>query len=371
MPPATLPDIAERAAHIARARGNEVVSSAHLMLALLECEGASRANALLTLCNVRRDEVWLYVEAMLDTTQSGASENLGFTVGAQRAQRDALLTARYWNDWESETAYLLIALAEDPSELGAILSSLGLKPQVLRGHLHKLQKGASPHGNPLKMLDAPAKVALDGAQRAMRATYCGRIGTAHLLLGILENRHNETLLFLAEHGVDLDALAQITRAAIRSDGEIGGPIYRLSPAAREVFERAKERKRAQNSRFIGVPELLWALLPRPGQKSAGDPLDYVWSQIEVEPLQRAVNELVGEMPRQQRFDWRWALVGISWALLLLVDEGGAIFLFGIAGALTIVLASAPESRWRMGALNFVGAAILVSLVLVFVLTSLV
>ena len=57
-----------------------------------------------------------------------------------------------------------------------------------RAKLRHLTRAAGAGRNPLKLLDAEAKSALDGAHRIMRATGCGRVGMAHLLLGILENR---------------------------------------------------------------------------------------------------------------------------------------------------------------------------------------
>lgn len=384
---ASIFDVSACAIAIAAERRSARVDTAHLMLALLECEGETRADQLLELCAVKRDEIQFYVEALLEgEVGDEAVEVLAFTQAAQWAQSLAVVMTREWKDPDCETAYLLIALAQDGGELGTVLSSLGLKPASLRAYLRALQVDAAHHGNPLKMLDDGARQALKSAHKIMRATYCGRVSTAHLLLGILADRELFEQNFGAEHGVNLDELEQLTRAAIVNDQTLGTPQIVLTPATKRALDRAKTLKRAQKARKIGLTELLWSLLPREAtlreRLTWGDPddaLQRVWAKFDAAPIERVLNGLLGgnmlNLPKNPatkalKFDWALLSLGILWASLLAANLSGLLFFSGVVSALILFLASKTESRLRVGAMSFATSAILFSILLTFLLTSL-
>ena len=205
----TVYDVLDRAQQLATTRRSDEVGAAHLTLALLDCDAEDRVHQLLDVCAIKRDEMRLYVEAALDAPPKSPGVAKPVRVGNVGSMlRDASKQAHDYNEAENQNALLLIALAAGRDENGKVLRSLGLQPSEMRTKLRHITRAAAPGGNPLKMLDAEAKIALDAAHSIMRATGCGRVSTAHLLLGILESRASYALQALSKNGIDLDELAR-------------------------------------------------------------------------------------------------------------------------------------------------------------------
>lgn len=242
------------------------VDAAHLTLALLDCDTSDLVQQLLEVRAIKRDELRLYVQALLNATDQPARGDAEpqpvAAVGAML--RNASKQASDYNEPQTQNALLLIALVAQKSANGEVLRSLGLQPNELRVALRNITRAANANGNPLKMLDADAQNALDAAHQIMRATYCGRISTVHLLLGILQNREVYVLQRLADEGVDLDELGRLARAAIANDGTIATPQLRLAPATKRALDRARDiAPNYSRLHSIAPQALLWALLPHP------------------------------------------------------------------------------------------------------------
>jgi ATP-dependent Clp protease ATP-binding subunit ClpA len=122
-------------------------------------------------------------------------------------------------------------------------------------------------------LDTDARRAvMDAAQEEVQRRGDRRVGTDHLLLGLLHDAHSPASESL---GVDLQAARAATdaldRAALASVGvDPGGHALptgitarrhaRLSSGARAVLEQSLERAREAGSRHIDAGHLLLALL---------------------------------------------------------------------------------------------------------------
>jgi len=162
--------------------------------------------------------------------------------------------------------HLLLAclLPQDDTSLLSVIAPLGWNVSDLTSQVLLLTGEASdahPSGHPLSLLTDGAEKAIDAAYASMRATYCGRISTAHLLLGLLEY-DNEASNWLWQSGVSLDDLKTQARAAIRSDGVLATPQKRFDKGAKRALDRAKAEAQERGQNFIGAEHLLLGLLPQ-------------------------------------------------------------------------------------------------------------
>lgn len=401
MPAETVYDVLIRAQHIAAECSHAAVAASHLTLALLDCDAEDRASQLLNLGAIKRDEMRIYVEAALDgariKTQTGAQPRPFAAISAML--RDAAQQAHDYNEPENQNALLLIALVAQRSDNGKILRSLGLQPGAMRLQLRNLTRAAKANGNPLKMLDADAQSALDAAHQIMRATGCGQISTAHLLLGILANREVYALQSLADNGVDLDELAHLARAAIASDGEIATAQIRPDKGAKRALERARDIVPSRTRRKPISPQaILWSLLPHPVTLrerwkwgEIEEPLVRVWSKVDVAPIERVLCVLLGlDMPelsevtaKEKKPTFSYIFVGMIWGALCvggILGGGNAVqkelwlgtlwAVFGVALLLMIWSEFKQSAKLRSGATEFMaGCALIVAFVALYSLFS--
>ena len=125
---------------LATARSHGAVTASHLTLALLDCDGEDRVWQLLNLCGIKRDEMRLYVEAVLDATPSkNPTGKPPRTVAfVKKMLRDASQQSKDYNEAENQNALLLISLVAERSANGKTLRALGLRPEELRRQLRHL-----------------------------------------------------------------------------------------------------------------------------------------------------------------------------------------------------------------------------------------
>ncbi len=346
----TVYDVLMRAQRLAATRSHSSVVASHLTLALLDCDAEDRVQQLLDARAIKRDELRIYLEAVTEATAQPTAQPTARPMKQPEAQsdreprpvpnlgallREASRQAHDYDEAENQNALLLIALAAEHSANGKTLRALGLQPAELRLKLRRLTRAAAPNGHPLKMLDAEAQSALEAAHDIMRAAGCGRISTAHLLLGVLANREVYALQSLADNGVNLDELARLARQNISSDGELATAQIRLNKGAKRALERARDvvpRRTARQK--IALPALLWSLLPRPltlrerlKWGEVDDPLARVWSGFDAALIERVSSVLLGlpvaDLPAAPLYvpntrayiDWRGLMAGAVFALI--------------------------------------------------------
>lgn len=254
-----------RAQNIALVLQSASVSSSHLFLALIETAAPDNSlGSLFLAAGLKQEEARLYVEASLAPSPD-FSENAEpkLTPDAKRVLEFAAREAVNAGDQFIETEHMLFACLQPQkgSTLPATLAPLGWDLSALRARrreLRHLPPVRHPE-NPLELLTDSSKAVIDGAYSAMRATYCGRISTAHLLLALLENEHAVELFTTA--GVAVDELKVQTRAAIRSDAIPATAAKRFDKGAKRALDRAKTAARERGYLFIGPDHLLLGLLP--------------------------------------------------------------------------------------------------------------
>jgi hypothetical protein len=349
-----------RAQHLAVARQSACVETAHLFLGLLqvESEEQSLVTTLLEISGVTIEEAKLYALSAIQTDGKLKRGEPPISRTAQRTLALALEEADKLGSATVRNEHLLIACLHHQrgQHVGEVLRPLGLDAATLRAHLHNLTASGKPasSGSPLLFLTEDAKAAVEAAHASMRNSFCGRISTAHLLLGVLADEKNVAVETLQTCNVDIAALMQATRSAITSDGEIAGPQKKFSPAAKRTLERAKkEADRCQKS-LIGPQHLLYALLPRPASvpervafgADIDDPLERIWLQWPVDDIERRYVEMwrqgkpqlpVAEPPSSVpdswiKLNWYWVVAGVLW--------WAWAWLFELVGALPLVVALA-------------------------------
>ena len=358
-----------RARQAAAKHKSGVTGTAHLLLALLEApfedEALDRVSTLLLLSGVSREEARLYAEAARGGDEGEAANS--HSLALARAL-DGTLKHTYQESIGPE--HLLIALTreQDGPHVGALLRPLGLHSAQLEAHLRQLERDEANPRKPLRMLDARAKIALANAHAAMRANYCGRVSTSHLLLGLLDCS-SPILTFLKSRDVDLDELRALAGQGARNDGVFAGPQMQLAPSAKRAIERAKTLA-LENWQTRIAPEHLWlALLPRAvswREKSRwggdlNDPLDEVWKRFDSSILKRALADYLAAnkpkslpMPKVApqklsyiHLDWRFVVAGLAWHgwFFAGLDKGFAMMLPAFAvGVMVSIMGSIL--RWR-------------------------
>jgi len=256
-----------RAQNLATKGGTANVSPAHLFLGLWDdTESESPLRALLLRTGWNLDLARLAVEATLEPPALGVPEaEPRLTRGAKRVLELSADEARRAGDTSIESYHLLagcLRLTRE-DEVRRALESVGWSLETLRAGRRESKANARPDvpEHPLVMLTGDAQKAVDGAYASMRATYCGRISTAHLLLGLLQNS-NRAQELLEEIGVSPAELQREVRAAIRSDGVLATADKRFDKAAKRALDRAKAQAQMRGYTHIGADHLLLGLLPQ-------------------------------------------------------------------------------------------------------------
>ena len=116
----------------------------------------------------------------------------------------------------------------------------------------------SPH--PLENLAPAAQNAIESAYREMRASFCGRISTLHLLLGVLND--SKVVSQLEKLGLEIETLKTEAKSQISQDSELATSEKRFAPATKRALERAKIEANSRGRSEIGAMEIFAGLLPK-------------------------------------------------------------------------------------------------------------
>lgn len=288
---------------------NSFVGITHLFVATLQkIDADSPLAALLLRAGLKAEEAALYAQAALEPDAAfDPKAEPKLSAGAKRALEFAADEARRAGDSHIGTEHLLLACLRpqrDETLLRAI-APLGWDLHALRAHHRELKSSSVPRptGHPLESLSGDADRAIDAAYTAMRATFCGRISTAHLLLGLMDG-DNRAVELLGEARASPDDLKAQTRAAIRSDAILATPDKRFDSGAKRALDRAKFEAQSRGYGFIGADHLLLGLLPkRPTMRErlrwgrdVRDEAARVLAQVDGEKLRELVGPKVKPTP---------------------------------------------------------------------------
>ncbi len=332
--------VVARAKQLAGEEGSGVAGEAHLLLSVLETSDADDVllSPLLARSGITREEARLYAQSATEITRTVGTKAPQLSKGARKILYNAAIQARFSFDStpQIEPHHIFMACVDSRhrrrSSVAKVLVSLGFDAPQLHRDLHELREQKLK--NPLHNFSPRAKIAVEAAHDAMRASFCGRISAAHLLLGLLSD--GEIAEVLQKAGCDLEDLRKRARESIRSDGEIATPQKRFSPGAKRALERAAREAKLAGNKFIDCGDLLLGLLPQKetiGEKwrARGRNLDSVeglWTAAQVAAMQLALRMApagpleVPEYPRQKRFAASQILhffplfLGLCWGALL-------------------------------------------------------
>ncbi len=259
------------AQELARSVGSERVESAHLLLGALCLKPPNpQLSALFQLSGLNPEEVRLYARSALETTAPLAPETtFRLDSNLRRTMRQAGKEARHSGCAQVDVSHLVIACfrAQSDPDLAEVLAPLEVSADQLSARLRGLKRGETAASvqdqSPLAHLTAHGERALEVAHATMRAKFCGRISTLHLLIGVLENPDADAVAALQTLMVNVEELRARADAVAVGDGEIAVSDRRFTPAAKRALDRAKAAARDGGRSHIGSADLLLGLLPQP------------------------------------------------------------------------------------------------------------
>lgn len=156
------------------------------------------------------------------------------------------------------TEHLLLALLREQDGLAArVLAGFGVEIGAVREALG----GGEPGPQRLTVPTARVKRVIELAFEEARRMRQSRVGTEHILFGLLTDGDDLAVKVLRDMGVTLEA-ARAEVARLGEHGE-GGPIYqsqRLTDDAQKVVALAQEEAELARHTYIGTEHLLLALL---------------------------------------------------------------------------------------------------------------
>ena len=255
---------------LAQQNGSATVESVHLLLGAMQSAAPdAQLRALVQLSGLKWDEVWLYAHSALDN-RAALTDDAAMRWGASATPvlRTAGDEARRSESAQVGATHIFIACfrPQKTAGLAEVLAPLGSSIAQLRLHLRALRRGEAAviteQQSPLSQLTVHGERALEAAHAQMRASFCGRISTLHLLLGVLENPDGDAIAALQTAMINVEALRERARAALSSDGEIAGAERKFMPAAKRALDRAKAAAREGGRSHIGNADLLLGLLPQ-------------------------------------------------------------------------------------------------------------
>ncbi|RYX83775.1 hypothetical protein EON83_13455 [bacterium] len=336
MSPEISPDsraIILRAQNIAVEHNHNCVSPTHIFLAILESATPdSYLGALILGAGLKTEEARLYIEASFQTNSSSTEPQPRLTPSSKRALEFAADDTRHTQAPLLEPIHLFFACLNPRVEptLEATLTPLGWDAAVLRAKQRELNARITSPTNPLEMLTGNAQKAIEAAYVAMRATWCGRISTAHLLLGLLEDERVQQLL--TEVGIEIGELKIRTKAEIRTDSQLATANKSFDSSAKRALDRAREAAQARGQFFIAPEHILLALLP---QRTAlheklkwGSQLPDIAALLLTDVDAQKLRELIGpnakSLPKNPDADVSLKTVVISfWAMMFIGIVCGA------------------------------------------------
>jgi ATP-dependent Clp protease ATP-binding subunit ClpA len=254
-----------RAQTMAMENGDTEVAPIHLLLGILSetDEYSTNVGYLLALAGLTSEELRLYCYAAAPK-QAGPSYEPKLSPEAKRVLDLTANTVRRLNSPCVDLEHLLVGLArlKQGPHYEAVLRPLGLDEKVLLRHIRAMNRPAKWCRHPVESASFASRGILDLAENHMRATFCGRIGTGHLLLALLENPSGMMASLLQAASVNEVELRAALRRRIVQDGEIATPQRRYDRAAQGVLDRARDLALSEGFRQWGPVHLLLALLPR-------------------------------------------------------------------------------------------------------------
>ena len=211
----------------ARNLNNNYIGTEHLLLALIR-EADGLAGRVLAKLGVGLEAARLDVMALQDLdpnrwqprTVEGPVERVGMqmTEAARRVPARAVEAAQSLGEGQISSEHILIGLIDEPdSAASRILHALGIDPAAIRADVE--ERCASFSGDTWSFKSSPrVSRVLDFAEAAAKSAGAARVGTGHLLLGVLLESDGLGAKVLRDHLVDSDLVG--SSIADHTEGEL-------------------------------------------------------------------------------------------------------------------------------------------------------
>ncbi|WP_051323654.1 Clp protease N-terminal domain-containing protein [Candidatus Solirubrobacter pratensis] len=189
-------------------------------------------------------------ELLEHAVKAGDAETSLHALAALRRELDAFERVQAWRALEAGSSY------------GAVARALGISRQAAHRRYRELADAAEPPtGAPALRVTPEARAAVQLAGDEAKALGASRIGSEHLLLGILRAGDPRAAGALRQHGVRLEAARLAAQPTLVADEDDGTPA--ITAYARRVFGEAM-RQAAADRHAIDVADLLAAALRERG-----------------------------------------------------------------------------------------------------------
>jgi transposase-like protein len=183
-------------------------------------------------------------ELLQHAVKAGDPETSLHALAALRRELDAFERVQAWRALDGGASY------------GALARALGISRQAAHRRYRELADAAEPPtGNPGLHVTPEARAAVQLAGEEAKALGAPRIGSEHLLLGILRADDARAAAALRAAGVKLEAARQAAQPTL-AGGEDGTPA--ITAYARRVFGEAMRQAAAGRRHAIDVTDLLAA-----------------------------------------------------------------------------------------------------------------
>jgi hypothetical protein len=188
-------------------------------------------------------------ELLEHATHASDPETALKALTALRRELDAFERVQAWRALDGGASY------------GSVARSLGISRQAAHRRYRELAAATEPPagGEPVRLRVAPeARAAVQLATEEAAALGATRMGSEHLLLGILRGRDSVGAEVLRASGVTLEAARAAAQPTLADDAPVGEG--QVTAYARRVFGEALRQAAADPTHVITVADLLRAAL---------------------------------------------------------------------------------------------------------------
>jgi hypothetical protein len=185
-------------------------------------------------------------ELLQHAVKAGDPETSLHALAALRKELDAFERVQAWRALDAGSSY------------GALARALGISRQAAHRRYRELAAAAEPPtGTPRLRVTPEARAAVQLAGEEAKTLGAVRMGSEHLLLGILRAGDSRAAGALRACGVKLESARLAAQPTLTGNGE-GTPA--ITAYAREVFGEAMRHAAADGGHAIDVADLLAAAL---------------------------------------------------------------------------------------------------------------
>ncbi len=195
------------------------------------------------------------VELLEHAVRASEPEVALHALSALRRELDAFERVQAWRALDSGASY------------GAVARALGISRQAAHRRYRELAAATDPPPGaeePARLRVAPeARAAVQLASEEASALGAARMGSEHLLIGILRAGDPVTAAALRARGVTLEGARSAAQPTVAEEEPPDERAPALTTYARRVFTQALRQAAADPSHVIGVADLLRAALQDP------------------------------------------------------------------------------------------------------------